>query len=71
MPSVMLRTNEAGELNFYVAKKDLEETVVSMEFDSEEKWGGEVELADGSKYFLEPGAKPKLPTTVRAKRISE
>lgn len=70
MPSVMIRKVETGELSFYIAKKDLEETVSSIEFDSEEKWGGEVELSDGSKYFLEPmSPPPKLPTTVRAKRL--
>lgn len=70
MPSVMIRQTESGELSFYVAKKDLEETVASLEFDSPEKWGGEVELADGSKFYLEPQEPaPKLPTTLRAKRL--
>ena len=71
MPSVMIRKAESGDLSFYVAKKDLEETIETMEFDSDEKWGGEVELSDGSKYFLEPmEPAPKLPITVRAKRVS-
>ncbi len=70
MPSVMIRQTESGELSFYVAKKDLEETVSSLEFDSPEKWGGEVELADGSKFYLEPQEPaPKLPITLRAKRL--
>ena len=69
MPNVMIRRTETGALSFYVAKKDLEETVVSLEHDSPEKWGGEVELGDGSKYFLEPIAPPKLPITLRAKRL--
>lgn len=70
MPSVMIRREESGNYSFYVPKKDLEEMVVSMEFDSPEKWGGEVELADGSKFFLEPmDAMPKLPITLRAKRL--
>jgi nitrogen fixation protein NifT len=70
MPSVMIRQTESGELSFYVAKKDLEETVASLEFDSPEKWGGEVELADGSKFYLEPQEPaPKLPVTLRAKRL--
>jgi len=69
MPSVMIRRDENGALSFYVAKKDLEETIASMEFDSEEKWGGEVELSDGSRYYLEPmEPAPSLPITVRAKR---
>ena len=49
MPKVMIRKNESGAITFYVAKKDLEETVVSIEFEGPEKWGGEVELAD---HFL-------------------
>lgn len=70
MPSVMIRETENGELSFYVAKKDLEETIASLEFNSAEKWGGEVELADGSKFYLEPmEPAPKLPITLRAKRL--
>jgi nitrogen fixation protein NifT len=70
MPSVMLRKREDGTLLFYVAKKDLEETVESIEFDSPDKWGGEVLLSDGSRYFFEPLASPpEIPTTLRAKRL--
>jgi nitrogen fixation protein NifT len=70
MPSVMIRRGEDGALSFYVAKKDLEETIVSLEHEGPEKWGGEVELADGSKYFLDPmDSPPKLPITLRAKRL--
>lgn len=69
MPNVMLRKNEKGELSLYVAKKDLEETVVSLEFDTPEKWGGEIELADGSRFYIDPGEPPKLPITLRAKRL--
>ncbi len=70
MPSVMIRRDAEGGLSFYVAKKDLEENISSIEFDSDEKWGGEVELGDGSKYFLEPmEPAPQLPITVRAKRL--
>jgi nitrogen fixation protein NifT len=55
-----------------VAKKDLEETIESLEFDSPDKWGGEVVLGDGSKYFFEVlDTPPKIPTTLQAKRISE
>ena len=70
MPSVMLRKREDGKLLFYVAKKDLEETIESIEFDTPEKWGGKVELGDGSHYYfdiLEPA--PKIPTTLQAKRL--
>ena len=68
MPSVMIRQTADGKLSFYVAKKDLEETIVSLQFESDEKWGGEVVLSDGSKFFIEPVARPKLPTTLRANR---
>ena len=47
MPSVMVRKGSGGALLFYVAKKDLEETVVSVERDDSDVWGGVVELADG------------------------
>ena len=70
MPKVMIRKNESGEMTLYVAKKDLEETVVSIEYEGPEKWGGEVELADGTKYFLDPvETMPNLPVTLRAKRV--
>jgi nitrogen fixation protein NifT len=70
MPKVMIRRGESGALSFYVAKKDLEETVVSVEHDSPEKWGGEVELADGSRYLLDLlDEAPRFPVTLRAKRL--
>ncbi|HOV04296.1 MAG: putative nitrogen fixation protein NifT [Hyphomicrobiales bacterium] len=70
MPSVMLRRNEEGTLLFYVAKKDLEETIVSVETDTEDAWGGTVELSDGSKYFIEPiSPPPAFPTTLRFNRV--
>lgn len=69
MPNVMLRRNDAGVLLFYVAKKDLEETVVSVETDTEDAWGGTVELSDGSRYFIEPiSPPPTFPTTLRFNR---
>ncbi|MEE4462926.1 putative nitrogen fixation protein NifT [Azotobacter chroococcum] len=71
MPSVMIRRNDAGQLTFYIAKKDQEEIVMSLEHDSPELWGGEVTLGDGSSYYIEPIPQPKLPITVRAKRAGE
>ena len=68
MPEVMISKNSNDKLVFYVPKKDLEETIESLEFESEEKWGGEVVLGDGQKFYLEPIARPKLPITLRAKR---
>jgi nitrogen fixation protein NifT len=67
----MIRRNDAGQLTFYIAKKDQEEIVMSLEHDSPELWGGEVTLGDGSSYFIEPIPQPKLPITVRAKRAGE
>ena len=46
MAKVMLR-EEGGETCFYIAKKDMEETIVKMEFESDAMWGGEVELGKG------------------------
>jgi nitrogen fixation protein NifT len=69
MPNVMIRRNHEGVLSFYVAKKDLEASVVSVENDTDESWGGEIELDDGSKYFIEPiSPPPAFPTTLRFKR---
>ena len=72
MPSVMLRENDKGELTLYVPKKDLEDTIVKIEFNSADAWGGELTLADGSSFVIDkmPG-KPDLPITVRAKRGAE
>lgn len=70
MPSVMIRRNNDGKLTLYVAKRDQEDLIVSLEHDSAEQWGGEVKLADGSAYYIEPIAPPKLPITVRAKRAA-
>jgi len=70
MPSIMLRKRDDGKLLFYVAKKDLEETVESIEFDTPEKWGGEVVLGDDSRYYFEPmSPPPNIPITLRAKRV--
>jgi len=70
MPSVMLKKNAEGKLVFYVPKKDLEEVAESVEFDSSDKWGGEVLLSDGSTYYFEPlDGQPDFPVTLRAKRL--
>lgn len=69
MARVMLRENSEGKVLFYVAKKDMEEIIETLEFDSEEKWGGEVELTNGDTWYIKPGPK-KLPGEVNAKRVS-
>lgn len=68
MPNVIIRKHE-GKMTLYVAKKDLEDEITSIQFDSPDSWGGEIELSDGTKYFIEPlDAPPKLPITLRARR---
>ena len=69
MAKVMLREKD-GKVKFYVAKKDMEEVIESLEFDSEEKWGGNVVLTNGETWYITPGAK-KLPTEVVAKKVGE
>ncbi|MBK1643149.1 putative nitrogen fixation protein NifT [Thiocapsa imhoffii] len=69
MPNVMIRKNDAGDLLFYVAKKDMEETISSVELDDSEQWGGAVELTDGSRWYIDPiSPPPTFPTTLRFKR---
>lgn len=69
MPSVMIRRTPGGELLFYIAKKDQEEIISNVEIDTDEQWGGEVELTDGSKYYIDPvSPRPEFPTTLRFKR---
>jgi len=70
MPKVMIQRNrDTGDMTLYVPKKDLEENVVSLEFDGPGKWGGEIKLADGSSYILDTlDETPILPITLRAKR---
>jgi nitrogen fixation protein NifT len=69
MAKVMLRENENGKVLFYVAKKDMEEIIELLEFDSDEKWGGNINLTNGDVWYIEPNIK-KLPIEVNAKIIS-
>ncbi|WP_043753447.1 putative nitrogen fixation protein NifT [Imhoffiella purpurea] len=72
MPNVMIRRNDDGGLLFYVAKKDMEETIASVETDTPEAWGGEVELTDGSRWYIDPiSPPPEFPTTLRFKRAED
>jgi nitrogen fixation protein NifT len=65
---VMIRKNAAGVLSAYVAKKDLEEPIVSME--KEEMWGGIVTLGNGWQLELPPmAAATGLPLTVEARKV--
>jgi nitrogen fixation protein NifT len=70
MAKVMLRVDSKGDISFYVAKKDMEETILKAEFDSDEKWGGEISLSNGETWFIEPAAK-KFPSEVMAKRLGD
>jgi len=67
----MIRKNTEGTLLFYVAKKDLEETIARVECDTTEVWGGEVELTDGSRWYIDPiRPPPQFPTTLRFKKAA-
>ena len=69
MPNVMIRVKDDGALLFYIAKKDQEDEIETVEVDTEDSWGGEVELTDGSKYYIDPiSPRPSFPTTLRFKR---
>ena len=51
-------------------KRDIEDSIVSIEFDSPEKWGGEIKLGNGGVYYVEPQLVPaRFPYSVRARRI--
>jgi nitrogen fixation protein NifT len=66
----MLRENDKGETLFYVAKKDMEEVIEKIEFDTDEKWGGEITLTNGQIWHIEPKPK-KLPDEVVAKKLED
>ncbi|MDG3085004.1 putative nitrogen fixation protein NifT [Vibrio hannami] len=69
MANVMIQYNEEGNLSLYLPKKDSEEVITHFEFDEEDKWGGEVHLPSGAIYYIEPISKPRLPITIRARRL--
>ena len=70
MPNVMIRAKPDGILLFYIAKKDQEEMIARVERDTDAEWGGEVELTDGSRYYIDPiSPRPIFPTTLRFKRV--
>jgi len=69
MAKVMLREAN-GEIYFYIAKKDMEETIETLEFESDEKWGGEVELSNGETWWIQPGPK-NLPKEEVCKKLAD
>jgi nitrogen fixation protein NifT len=65
---VMLRKTASGAISAYVPKKDLEETIVTME--SPGMWGGLVTLSNGWQLQLpEMDAATRLPITVEARKV--
>ena len=70
MANIMVRKDAAGAYSFYLPKRDLEDAIVAMEFDSAEKWGGEIKLNNGGAYYIEPQAAPaRFPISLRARRL--
>ena len=67
MANIMIQGSK-GAYVFYLPKRDLEDDIVSMEFDTPEKWGGEIKLNNGGTYYIEPQAAPaRLPISLRAR----
>ncbi len=70
MANILIRKNAEGGLGFYLPKRDLEDAVISIEFDTPEKWGGELKLANGGVYYIDPQPQPaRFPLSLRAKRL--
>lgn len=70
MANIMIRKSAEGGLVFYLPKRDIEDNVSSIEFDTPEKWGGELKLANGGVYYIDPIPAPaRLPISLRAKRL--
>ena len=68
MPNITLRKQD-GILTGYIAKKDLEAKVTSLEFEADDQWGGKVTLSTGDSYYFDPlSTIPKLPITIRMRR---
>lgn len=67
---VMIRKSADGSYTAYVAKKDLEEAIVSHT--NPDLWGGEVTLSNGWKLLLpDMPTDTRLPITVEAKKLGE
>ncbi|MGA2779006.1 MAG: putative nitrogen fixation protein NifT [Steroidobacteraceae bacterium] len=66
---IMIRRSAEGQLSAYVPKKDLEESIVSVEKTG--LWGGKITLGNGWELALpDMAAGTTLPVTVEAKRLS-
>ncbi len=69
MANIMIGKGGQGYV-FYMPKRDIEDSIVSIEFDGDDKWGGEIRLGNGGVYYIEPQPAPaRLPFSVRARRI--
>ena len=69
MANIMIRKGDKGYV-FYMPKRDIEDSIVSMEFDTPEKWGGEIKLGNGGIYYIEPqAAAARLPHSRGGQRI--
>lgn len=70
MANIMIRKGSDGGLVFYLPKRDIEDSISSIEFDTPDKWGGELKLANGGAYYIDPIPAPeRLPISLRAKRL--
>jgi len=70
MANIMIRKNADGELSFYLPKRDLEDSITSIEFDTPEKWGGEITLGNGGVYCIDLQPMPaRFPISLRARRL--
>jgi probable nitrogen fixation protein FixT len=70
MANIMIQRGSKTEYVFYLPKRDLEDDIISMEFNTPEKWGGEIKLNNGGTYYIEPQPAPaRLPISLRAKRL--
>ena len=68
MPNIMLRKQD-GIMTGYIAKKDLEAEVTSLQFEEQDRWGGKLTLSNGSSFYFEPlSTQPTLPITIRMRR---
>ncbi len=68
MPNIMIR-KQNDILTGYIAKKDLEAEITSLEFTDADKWGGKMTLNNGMSFYFDPlPAPPALPITIRMRR---
>ncbi len=70
MANIMVRKSADGSLTFYLPKRDIEDSITSIEFDTPEKWGGEIKLGNGGIYLIDPQPQPaRFPVSLRVKRV--